>query len=212
MARAVKHIAVCGNIGSGKTTLTEKLAGYYGWLPLYEAVDKNPYLTDFYEDMSRWAFNLQIYFLNSRFRQITQIASSEVTTIQDRTIYEDAYVFAANLHASGHISARDYSIYLDTFHSMIDFIDPPDLLIYLKADVPKLVAQIQKRGRPYEDAISKDYLMKLNKHYEQWIGSYNEGKLIEIDMNRLDFVERTDDFASIVSKIESALNDFSGHQ
>ena len=210
MTKQLKHIAVCGNIGSGKTTLTEKLSKHYGWIPLYESVDKNPYLEDFYEDMTRWAFNLQVYFLNSRFRQVTEIHSSNATTIQDRTIYEDAYIFAANLYKSGHISERDYSSYLDIFHSMIEFIDPPDLLIYLKADIPKLVGQIQKRGRPYEDAMRIDYLKNLNRHYEQWIEDYKESRLLIIDMNNLDFVERIEDFAFIVDKIELELNSLFG--
>lgn len=210
MTKQLKHIAVCGNIGSGKTTLTEKLSKHYGWIPLYESVDKNPYLEDFYEDMTRWAFNLQVYFLNSRFRQVTEIHSSNATTIQDRTIYEDAYIFAANLYKSGHISERDYSSYLDIFHSMIEFIDPPDLLIYLKADIPKLVGQIQKRGRPYEDAMRIDYLKNLNRHYEQWIEDYKESRLLIIDMNSLDFVERIEDFAFIVDKIELELNSLFG--
>ena len=206
MSGKLKHIAVCGNIGSGKTTLTEKLAKHYGWVPLYESVDKNPYLEDFYADMTRWAFNLQVYFLNSRFRQFLEIQSSNVITVQDRTIYEDAYIFAANLYKSGYISERDYSSYLDIFNSMIGFIDPPDLLIYLKADIPKLVHHIQKRGRPYEDAIRIDYLKNLNKHYEQWIGNYKEGRLLVIDMNHLDFVGRIEDFSFVVDKIELELH------
>ena len=186
--------------------LTEKLARHYGWHPMYESVEKNPYLKDFYEDMTRWAFHLQIYFLNSRFRQVTKIHASDITTIQDRTIYEDAYIFAANLYKSGHILERDYQSYLDIFHSMIGFVKPPDLLIYLKADIPKLVAQIQKRGRPYEDAMRIDYLKNLNKHYDQWIANYNEGKLLTIDVNQLDFVERIEDFSFIVDKIELELH------
>lgn len=205
MSRKLKHIAICGNIGSGKTTLTEKLSKHYGWIPLYESVEKNPYLEDFYEDMARWAFNLQVYFLNTRFRQISDIQSNNVTTIQDRTIYEDAYIFAANLYKSGHISERDYASYLDIFNSMIGFIDPPDLLIYLKADIPKLVAQIQKRGRPYEDAMRIDYLKNLNKHYERWIEGYSESRLLVIDINNLDFVSNIEDFAFIVDKIELEL-------
>lgn len=210
MSGKLKHIAVCGNIGSGKTTLTEKLAKHYGWVPLYESVDKNPYLEDFYADMARWAFNLQVYFLNSRFRQFMEIQSSNVTTVQDRTIYEDAYIFAANLYKSGYISERDYSSYLDIFNSMIGFIDPPDLLIYLKADIPKLVQHIQKRGRPYEDAIRIDYLKNLNKHYEQWIGNYKESRLLVIDMNHLDFEGRIEDFSFVVDKIELELHNLFG--
>ena len=201
-----KHIAVCGNIGSGKTTLTEKLARHYGWQPLYESVDDNPYLREFYEDMTRWAFHVQIYFLNSRFRQINEIRTSERTIIQDRTIYEDAHIFAKNLHSSGNMSDRDYQSYLDIFHSMINFVQPPDLLIYLKADIPKLVKQIEKRGRDFEYSIRLDYLKKLNQHYDTWIKSYSQGKLLIIDVNELDFVKSTDDFAFIVNKVDLELN------
>ncbi len=206
MSTQLKHIAVCGNIGSGKTTLVEKLSKQYGWLPLYESVDHNPYLKDFYEDMSRWAFHLQIYFLNSRFNQIREIRESNRTIIQDRTIYEDAYIFAANLHASGHISLRDYQSYLSIFNSMIDFVKPPDLLIYLKADIPKLVQQIQKRGREYEFAIRLEYLKNLNDHYEKWISGYDQGKLLTIDVNTMDFVERVEDFSAIVGRIDLEVN------
>lgn len=186
--------------------MTEKLAKHYGWDPLFESVDQNPYLRDFYEDMTRWAFHLQIYFLNSRFRQVNEIRSNSRTTVQDRTIYEDAYIFAANLHKSGHISERDYQSYLDIFRSMISFVDAPDLMIYLKADIPKLVSQIQKRGRDFEYAIRLDYLKNLNEHYENWIGHYKEGKLLVIDVNNLDFVERIEDFSFIVNKVDFELN------
>lgn len=169
---------------------------------MYESVDKNPYLRDFYSDMTRWAFHLQIYFLNSRFKQVNEIHASARTTIQDRTIYEDAYIFAANLYKSGHIHERDYESYLDIFHSMIGFVQPPDLLIYLKADIPKLVSQIQKRGRDFEYAMRLDYLKNLNQHYEDWISGYKEGRLLTIDVNHLDFVENVEDFSFIVSKIE----------
>lgn len=202
----LKHIAVSGNIGSGKTTLAEKLSRHYGWTPLYESVDHNPYLRDFYEDMTRWAFHLQIYFLISRFTQIRNIRESEKTIIQDRTIYEDAFIFARNLHSRGHINDRDYQSYLDIFHSMVHFVQPPDLLIYLKADVPKLVDQIQKRNRDFEYNIRLEYLRSLNEHYEKWIGEYKLGKLLVVDMNRVDFVSNTEDFSSIVSKIDLELN------
>jgi deoxyadenosine/deoxycytidine kinase len=201
-----KHIAICGNIGSGKTTLTEKLARHYGWQPLYESVDDNPYLREFYEDMTRWAFHVQIYFLNTRFRQINEIQNSGRTIIQDRTIYEDAHIFAKNLHSSGNMSDRDYQSYLDIFHSMIQFVKPPDLLIYLKADIPKLVKQIEKRGRDFEYSIRLDYLKNLNQHYEAWIKTYSQGKLLVIDVNELDFVKSTEDFSSIVSKVDLELN------
>lgn len=207
----LRHIAVCGNIGSGKTTLTGKLAKHYNWRPLYESVEDNPYLRDFYEDMRRWAFHVQIYFLNTRFKQVDEIRRSEKTTIQDRTIYEDAYIFAANLHSSGFITDRDYQSYLDIFNSMINFVEPPDLLIYLKADIPKLVQQIEKRGRDYEYSIRLEYLKNLNHHYETWIGSYKLGKLLVIDVNEIDFVQNVDDFAAIVNRIDFEVNNlFSG--
>jgi deoxyadenosine/deoxycytidine kinase len=210
LTNKLKHIAVCGNIGSGKTTLTEKLAKHYGWNPLYESVDNNPYLRDFYQDMTKWAFHVQIYFLNSRFRQINEIHGSEKPTIQDRTIYEDAYIFAANLHQSGHISERDYRSYLDIFHSMITFVKPPDLLIYLKASVPKLVRQIEKRGRDFEYSIRLEYLRQLNKQYESWISNYKDGKLLTIDVDQLDFVENIDDFSFVVDKVDLELNSLFG--
>lgn len=202
----VKHIAIAGNIGSGKTTLAEKLGKQYGWVPLFESVDHNPYLRDFYSDMTRWAFHLQIYFLNSRFNQIRQIRESGKTIVQDRTIYEDAHIFAANLHRSGHINDRDYQSYLDIYNSMIHFVQAPDLLIYLRADIPKLVHQIAKRNRDFEYNIKLEYLKNLNEHYENWISSYEHGKLLVVDVNNLDFVERVEDFSFIVSKIELELN------
>lgn len=200
------YIAVAGNIGSGKTTLTSKLAKHYGWATEFEAVDNNPYLEDFYQDMERWAFHLQVYFLNSRFQQITNIANNPRTTIQDRTIYEDAYIFAANLHKSKLLSERDYQNYLALFNSMVKHAKAPDLLIYLRADIPKLVSQIQKRGREYEDAIRLDYLKHLNQHYEDWIGRYDMGKLLIVDVNNIDFVANVDDFAGIVERIDLELN------
>lgn len=196
------HIAVSGNIGSGKTTLTTKLAKHYGWNAELEAVDDNPYLADFYEDMKRWSFHLQVYFLNSRFNQIKRIRESGLSVIQDRTIYEDAYIFAANLHKSKLISERDYQNYLALFDSMINFVKPPDLLIYLKADIPKLVGQIEKRGREYEHAIRIDYLKNLNVHYEDWISGYDKGKLLIVDVNDLDFVSYPEHFSNIVQKID----------
>jgi deoxyadenosine/deoxycytidine kinase len=201
--KPLKHIAICGNIGSGKTTLAEKLAKHYGWTPLFE---KNPYLRDFYEDMPRWAFHLQIYFLNSRFRQVNEIRMSERITVQDRTIYEDAYIFASNLRKSGYMSERDYESYHDIFNSMIGFVQPPDLMIYLKADIPKLVSQIEKRGRDFEYAIRIDYLKNLNEHYENWMREYTLGKLLVINVNDLDFVKNTEDFSFIVNRIDLELN------
>jgi deoxyadenosine/deoxycytidine kinase len=207
---SIKHIAIAGNIGSGKTTLAEKLAKHYNWTPLYESVDHNPYLRDFYEDMKRWAFHLQIYFLNSRFNQVRQIRESKKTIIQDRTIYEDAHIFAANLHKSGLLNNTDYQCYLDLFNSMTSFVQPPDLLIYLKADIPKLVEQIQKRNRDFESQIRLDYLKTLNEHYEKWIKEYKHGKLLVIDVNKIDFVERVEDFSMIVGKIDLELNNLFG--
>ncbi len=206
MKKKPQHIAICGNIGSGKTTLTQKLAKHYGWTPLVESVEDNPYLRDFYADMERWAFHVQIYFLNSRFKQVNEIRDSGRTTVQDRTIYEDAYIFAANLHKSGFINDRDYKSYLDIFQSMINMVPPPDLLIYLSADIPKLVRQIEMRGRDYEYAIRLDYLKNLNAHYEEWISGYRLGKLLTIDVNHLDFVANIEDFAYIVSKVDLELN------
>jgi deoxyadenosine/deoxycytidine kinase len=204
--KPLKHIAICGNIGCGKTTLAEKLAKHYGWTPLFESVEKNPYLRDFYADMARWAFHLQIYFLNSRFKQVSEIRASERITVQDRTIYEDAYIFAANLRKSGYMSERDHECYESIFHSMINIVEPPDLMIYLRADIPKLVSQIEKRGRDYEYSIRLDYLKNLNEHYESWIGSYKLGKLLIIDVNALDFVKNAEDFSFIVNKIDLEVN------
>jgi deoxyadenosine/deoxycytidine kinase len=202
----LQHIAICGNIGSGKTTLTAKLSKHYGWNALFEAVDDNPYMPDFYKDMARWAFHVQICFLNSRFRQVNEIRDSNRITIQDRTIYEDAYIFTSNLYKSGLMQERDYRCYHDIFSSMMKYVPPPDLLIYLRADIPKLVSQIEKRGRDYEYAIRIDYLRNLNEHYERWISNYTLGKLLVIDVNRLDFVESVEDFSSIVDRIDLELN------
>ncbi|MBL6449020.1 deoxynucleoside kinase [Fulvivirga sp. 29W222] len=200
------HIAICGNIGSGKTTLAKMLSRHYGWEAELESVEDNPYLVDFYEDMHRWAFHLQIYFLNSRFSQVKKIRENWKSTVQDRTIYEDAYIFANNLYRSSYINDRDYSSYLTLFESMIQHVEAPDLLIYLKADIPKLVSQIQKRGRDYENAIRLDYLKNLNERYLEWIDSYNLGKLLIVDVNNMDFVANQEDFASIVSKIDVELH------
>ncbi|NCD69848.1 deoxynucleoside kinase [Mucilaginibacter agri] len=200
------HIAVVGNIGAGKTTLTELLAKNYGWEPLYEAVDNNPYLEDFYGDMKRWSFNLQIYFLNSRFRQIVDIQSGGKDVIQDRTIYEDAFIFAENLHDMGLMAGRDFENYNNIFENITSFIKPPDLLIYLKASVPTLVNNIQRRGREYEIGIRLDYLSKLNEKYQKWIDGYKLGKLLIIDKDNLDFANKTEDLASIIDKIEREIH------
>ena len=199
------HVAVAGNIGSGKTTLTEKLAKHYGWRAEFESVDDNPYLADFYDDMHKWSFHLQIHFLNSRFKQIQQVRQGKDDIIQDRTIYEDAYIFAKNLADSGFLTPRDYENYLKIFHSMMDFVKPPDLLIYLKADIPKLVGQINKRGREYEDKIKIEYLKNLNDNYNNWIENYSNGKLLVIDVNNLDFVASQDDLGYIINKVEGNL-------
>ena len=200
------HIAVTGNIGAGKTTLTTMLAKHYGWSAQYEDVDHNPYLDDFYQDMSKWSFALQMYFLGSRFRQVKEIRESGKNIIQDRTIYEDAHIFAENLNEMNLLSDRDYSNYTSLFNLMKSFVSAPDLLIYLKADISTLTKQIAKRGREYEAGISIDYLMRLNKKYEAWINSYKEGKLLIIDVNNLDFVEREEDFGYILDRIDAELN------
>ena len=200
------HIAVTGNIGAGKTTLTTMLAKHYGWETQFEDVDHNPYLDDFYQDMSKWSFALQMYFLGSRFRQVKEIRESGKNIIQDRTIYEDAYIFAENLNEMNLLSDRDYSNYTSLFNLMKSFVSAPDLLIYLKADISTLTKQIAKRGREYEAGISIDYLMRLNKKYEAWINSYKEGKLLIIDVNDLDFVEREEDFGYILERIDAELN------
>ena len=202
------HIAVTGNIGAGKTTLTTMLAKHYGWETQFEDVDHNPYLDDFYQDMSKWSFALQMYFLGSRFRQVKEIRESGKNIIQDRTIYEDAYIFAENLNEMNLLSDRDYSNYTSLFNLMKSFVSAPDLLIYLKADISTLTKQIAKRGREYEAGISIDYLMRLNKKYEAWIDSYKEGKLLVIDVNDLDFVEKKEDFGYILERIEAELNGF----
>lgn len=200
------YLAICGNIGSGKTTLAEKLGTHYNWNVLYEDVEHNPYLADFYEDMPKWAFHLQVYFLNSRFNQIKNIQNSTKSTIQDRTIYEDAHIFAQNLFSSGMLNDRDYATYLNLYNSMIQHIQAPDLLVYLKADTPKLVNQIQKRGRDYENAIRIDYLKNLNLHYTDWIGKYKEGKLLVVDVNDRDFVHNPEDFSFIVERIDAEIH------
>ncbi len=200
----VKHIAVAGNIGSGKTTLTTKLAKYFQWVPHYEDVENNPYLYDFYQDMPRWSFNLQIYFLNSRFRQIIDIKRGNQTVIQDRTIYEDARIFAPNLHAMGLMTTRDYENYLGMFETLDSMVEPPDLLIYLKASIPALVNNIQKRGREYEENLRLDYLRRLNEYYEGWIKTY-EHKLLIIDVDNINFEENTEDLAEVVQRVQGEL-------
>ena len=199
------HIAIAGNIGSGKTTLTRLLSKHFGWKPHFEEVDNNPYLESFYEDMKRWSFNLQIYFLNSRFRQVMDIRKSGDDIIQDRTIYEDAYIFAANLYDMGLMETRDYQNYQQLFELMSSFLQAPDLLIYLRASVPTLVRQIQKRNRDYEQSIRLDYLKALNKRYENWISNYNKGKLLIIESDDID-LEKPEDLSIVIEQINGSLN------
>ena len=208
------HIAITGNIGAGKTTLAEQLARQYGWEILYEAVDGNPYLADFYDDMPRWAFNLQVYFLNSRFAQVKQIRSIREanpqhqpphTVIQDRTIYEDAAIFARNLAESGRMSQRDYQTYLGLFENMMSLVQPPDLMIYLRADLSKLREQIEKRGRSFEKTISDEYLLSLNRLYEEFASTYSEDGLLTIDVNQLDYASNPADFAEVVRLVDERL-------
>ena len=200
------HIAVTGNIGAGKTTLCRMLGEHYDWKVLYEAVEDNPYLADFYKDMGRWAFNLQIYFLNSRFAQVQKIRQlTYQTVVQDRTIFEDAFIFAQNLVDSGTMSRRDYECYLLLFESIIKAVPPPDIMIYLRADLPKLKRQIQKRGRDFEQAIPDDYLLNLNTYYERFADCYDHGRLIIIDVNDLDFAANREDFENIVEKLNREL-------
>ena len=200
------HIAVAGNIGSGKTTLTKLLSKHYKWTPHFEDVDSNPYLESFYEDMKRWSFNLQIYFLNSRLRHIVDIRKGNKTVIQDRTIYEDAYIFAPNLHDMGLMTNRDFENYLSLFHLVTSLIQPPDLLIYLKADVATLVNQIQKRGRAYESSIRLDYLQSLNDRYDKWTTNYMEGKILIIDVNTNNFSDKPEDLGLVIEKIDSEIH------
>jgi len=200
------HIAVAGNIGVGKTTLTGLLAKNFNWEPHYESVDNNPYLDDFYTDMQRWAFNLQVYFLNSRFSQLKEFQESGKNIIQDRTIYEDAHIFAPNLHAMGLMTSRDFDNYSSLFKLMSSFVKPPDLLIYLRASVPTLVKQIQSRGRDYESSIRIDYLTRLNERYEAWISEYTSGKLLIIDTDDLDFSKNQEDLGFVVDKVNAELH------
>jgi deoxyadenosine/deoxycytidine kinase len=201
-----QHIAVAGNIGAGKTTLTALLARHFNWTPQFEDVEHNPYLDDFYEDMARWSFNLQIYFLNSRLGQLAEIRKGETTVIQDRTIYEDAYIFAPNLYEMGLMAARDFANYESFFETLKKMVQPPDLLIYLKASIPKLVDQIQMRGREYEENIRLDYLKRLNEAYNRWIEGYREGKLLVIDVDKLDFANNSEHLAEVVGRVNAELH------
>lgn len=199
------HVAIAGNIGSGKTTLTRLMSKQFGWKPHYEDVENNPYLHSFYEDMQRWSFNLQVYFLNSRFRQVVEIRKSGDNIVQDRTIYEDAHIFAPNLHSMNLMSTRDFENYISLFELMSTFIQPPDLLIYLRASVSTLVDQIQKRGRDYEESIRLDYLKLLNERYEAWIGTYSHGKLLIINVDDMDF-NKPEDLSIVIDKVNAEIN------
>jgi len=201
---SLKHIAIAGNIGAGKTTLTTALAKHYNWEAHYESTDNNPYLSDFYNDMQRWSFNLQIYFLHNRYQQILKILSGNKTIIQDRTIYEDAYIFAPNLHDMGLMSGRDFQNYFELFKTMSSQIKPPDLLIYLKGSIPTLVEHIQARGRDYEGSISLDYLKRLNERYENWISTYEDNLLI-IDSDQIDFVGNKEDLGKVIHRVDAEL-------
>lgn len=201
-----RHIAIAGNIGAGKTTLTTLLAKHYDWEIQLEDMDENPYISDFYEDMQRWSFNLQVYFLNTRWQRIHEIRKGQKTVIQDRTIYEDAYIFAPNLHAMGLMSTRDFENYNKLFENIKQQIEAPDLLIYLRAGIPKLVDQIQMRGRDYEDAIRLDYLKRLNERYEAWIADYKLGPLLIFNTDDMNFQENPEDLSTIINQVESTLN------
>ena len=200
------HRAIAGNIGSGKTTLTRLLSKHYNWEAKYEEVDNNPYLADFYNDMQRWSFNLQIFFLNQRFKGIVDIQRSNINVIQDRTIYEDARIFAPNLHSMGLMSSRDFENYNSLFDLMLSLVNPPDLLIYLRSSIPNLVSQIHKRGRDYESGIRIDYLSGLNNRYEEWIASYKDSKILVIDVDENKFEDRPEDLSLVIDKIDALLH------
>jgi len=200
-----KHVAIAGNIGAGKTALTDVMGQYFDWTTIYEQVDENPYLTDFYNDMRRWSFNLQVFFLSRRFEQLQEIEEMEASVVQDRSIYEDAEIFARNLYEMGLMSARDFENYADLFSIMTDYLEPPSLLVYLRASVPTLVNQIQQRGRDYESTIRIDYLERLQGHYEDWIEDYDRGPKLIIDIDELDFVHEEKDRRTVLNQIESRL-------
>lgn len=204
--KKIKHIAVAGNIGAGKTTLTKILAKHFNWSPHFEDVENNPYLNDFYNDMHRWSFNLQIYFLNSRLKQLVDIQKGDQTVIQDRTIYEDANIFAPNLHEMGLMTKRDFDNYKDFFETLKSMVNPPDLLIYLRASVPTLVGQIQKRGREYEENIRLDYLKRLNEYYNNWIDKYDDGRLLIIDVDKINYADDKEDLAKVISMVNAEVN------
>ena len=199
------HIAIAGNIGSGKTTLATQLSKYLGFEPQYEDAEGNPYLFDFYQDMQRWSFNLQIYFLNARFKRILDLRAAGTNIVQDRTLYEDAQIFAPNLHAMGLMAKRDYETYRSLFENLLDLIPPPDLLIYLRGSIPTLVDQIQRRGREYEDSIRLDYLRRLNERYEAWYESYDKGKKIEVVIDELNFRDNPEHLGIIINRVKAEL-------
>ena len=203
------HIAIAGNIGAGKTSLTDLLSKHYKWQGHFEEVVENPYLDDFYHQMERWSFNLQIYFLNSRFGQLIEIQKSDKNVIQDRSIYEDAHIFAPNLHSMGLLSQRDYQNYKSLFELMENMVTGPDLMIYLRSSIPNLVGNIHKRGREFENSISIDYLSRLNERYEAWIHNYDKGKLLIIDVDELNFVDTAADMKSIIDRIDSKIKELS---
>jgi len=200
------HIAIAGNIGSGKTTLTRLLSKHYGWEPKYEEADTNPYLSDFYNDMLRWSFNLQIYFLKERFKGLVEIERTGIDVIQDRTIYEDARIFATNLHSMGLMSSRDFENYTTLFNLMLSLVKPPELLIYLRSSIPNLVSQIHKRGREYESGIRIDYLSGLNDRYEKWISEYKDGKILIVDVDENKFEDRVDDLSQVIDRVDAQLH------
>ena len=199
----IKHVAIAGNIGAGKTTLCRQLERHMGWEGHYEAAEENPYLSDFYEDMKRWSFNLQIFFLNSRYQQILKILRGNKTVVQDRTIFEDAYIFAPNLHDMGLMSTRDFQNYFQLFKTMSSQVQPPDLLIYLRASIPTLVSHIHSRGREYEGNMSLDYLKRLNERYETWIENYKAGKLLIINSDEIDFENRQEDLGLVLNMVRA---------
>jgi len=206
MEKGVQHVAIAGNIGAGKTTLCRLLGGYFGWEVHFESTDDNPYLSDFYNDMQRWSFNLQVYFLNSRYGQLLEIRSGNQTVIQDRTIYEDAHIFAPNLRDMGLMSKRDFDNYFTLFNTMISQVKPPDLLIYLEAGIPTLVKHIQARGRDYEGSMSLDYLRNLNKRYTDWIENYTDGNLLIINVDDLDFKNSPEDLGAIINQVSAEIH------